>query len=262
VRRYLELLRVQLKASLLLTLQYRLDFFVQAVLALFWSATALVPLYVLFSIRSGVAGWSADEMLIVVGFFTLLKGALSAVIQPALTQAVEHIRKGTLDFLLLKPADAQFMISTSKFELAQLADVLAGAAIVAWAAARVPNAIGWRELTLAAALLLGALAILYGMWILVISLAFRFVKLDNMNYLFVSLFEAARWPSSVFRGALALFFTFVIPLALMTTYPALALLGRAGLRHVLTTVGVAAALLAISRYVWKRSIRSYTGAGG
>ena len=262
MRRYLELLRVQLKAALLLSMQYRLDFFIQVTLALFWSATALVPLYVLFSVRKGVAGWSADEMLIVVGFFTLLKGVLSAAIQPSLTHAVEHIRKGTLDFLLLKPADSQFMISTAKFELAQLADVFTGLAIVAWAAARLPGAIGAQQLLLAAAMLSCALAILYGMWILVVSLAFRFVKLDNMNYLFVSLFEAARWPSSVFRGALALLFTFVIPLALLTTYPALALLGRASARHIATTFTVAVAVLAVARFVWLRSIRNYTGAGG
>jgi len=64
----------------------------------------------------------------------------------------------------------------------------------------------------------------------------------------------------VFRGALALFFTFVIPLALMTTYPALALLDKATPHHVLTALCVAAALLTISRWVWRRSLRSYTGA--
>jgi len=101
---------------------------------------------------------------------------------------------------------------------------------------------------------------LYALWILVVSLAFRVIKVDNLSYLFVSLFEAARWPASVFRGALSLFFTFVIPLALMTTYPALALLGRAELKHFATAATVAAALLALSRYVWQRSIRSYTSA--
>lgn len=78
--------------------------------------------------------------------------------------------------------------------------------------------------------------------------------------LLVSLFEAARWPSSVFRGALAIVFTFVIPLALLTTYPALALLGKAGMRHLATAVCVALALFGISRWVWKRAIRSYAGA--
>jgi ABC-2 type transport system permease protein len=260
VRRYLRLLSIQLKAAMLLSLQYRLDFAIQGVTALFWSATALVPLYVLFEMRDGVAGWRAQEMLVVVGFFTLLKGVLASVIQPSLGQAVEHIRKGTLDFLLLKPADAQFMLSTSKLELAHLVDVLGGIAIISWTLVSLGRAPGVVGVALALVFLICALAILYAMWILVVSLAFRVVKIDNMNYLFVSLFEAARWPSSVFRGALALIFTFVIPLALMTTYPALALLGRANGRHLATAAGVALMLLVVSRLVWQRSIRSYTGA--
>jgi ABC-2 type transport system permease protein len=260
VRRYLGLLRIQAKAALLLALQYRLDFFMEVLMALLWSGTALVPLYVLFSMRDGVRGWTAEEMLVVVGFFTLLKGVLASVIQPSLSQAVEHIRKGTLDFLLLKPADAQFLLSTSKLELAHLADVLAGVAIIGWALAHLPGRVSLFGFVLAALLLACALAILYAIWILVVSLAFRVVKIDNMNHLIVSLFEAARWPSSIFRGALALVFTFVIPLALLTTYPALALLGKADLSHLATAIGVAALLLAVSRIVWIRSIRSYAGA--
>ncbi|HET6333845.1 MAG TPA: ABC-2 family transporter protein [Polyangiales bacterium] len=260
MRRYLGLLRVQLKAALLLALQYRLEFFMEVFMALLWSGTALVPLYVLFSMRDGVRGWTAEEMLVVVGFFTMLKGVLASVIQPSLSQAVEHIRKGTLDFLLLKPADAQFLLSTSKLELAHLADVLAGVAIIAWALAHLPGRVSLFGFVLASLLLACALAILYAIWILVVSLAFRVVKIDNMNYLIVSLFEAARWPSSIFRGALALVFTFVIPLALLTTYPALALLGKADLSHLATAVGVALFLLAVSRVVWTRSIRAYAGA--
>jgi ABC-2 type transport system permease protein len=258
--RYLRLLRVQVKAAVLLALQYRADFFMEVVMALLWSGTALVPLYVLFSIRDGVRGWSAEEMLVVVGFFTILKGVLASVIQPSLSQAVEHIRKGTLDFLLLKPADAQFLLSTSKLELANLADVFTGFAIIGWALAHLPRRASLFDFAFAAVLLACALAILYAMWILVVSLAFRVVKIDNMNHLIVSLFEAARWPSSIFRGALALVFTFVIPLALLTTYPALALLGKAGVSHLATAVGVAIALIGVSRVVWTRAIRSYAGA--
>ncbi len=56
------------------------------------------------------------------------------------------------------------------------------------------------------------------------------VKVDNLSYLFVSIFDAARWPADVFRGALRAVFTFVVPLALMTTFPARAA-WRAGLRR-------------------------------
>jgi ABC-2 type transport system permease protein len=261
MRRYAKLLLVQLRAAVLLQLQYRLDFFLEIVLSLFWIAAALAPLYVLFSMRDSVNGWNAYEMLVVVGFFSMHKGVLASVIQPSLNQAVEHIRKGTLDFLLLKPADAQFMLSTAKLELAHLTDLLAGILMIAWALSRMPEVTpSVLDLLFAGLLFVCGLSILYALQILVISFAFRVVKIDNLSYLFVSLFEAARWPASVFRGALSLFFTFVIPLALMTTYPALAVLGRAAFQHFAIAGAVATALLLLSRYVWQRSIRMYTGA--
>ena len=44
-----------------------------------------------------------------------MQGILEGAINPSLTSVVEHIRKGTLDFVLLKPADAQFLVSTARF---------------------------------------------------------------------------------------------------------------------------------------------------
>jgi ABC-2 type transport system permease protein len=260
--RYLRLFQIQLKAAALLSLQYRVDFFIQAFMALFWSGIALAPLFVLFSMREGVAGWSAYEALIVVGFFMALKGVLVGVIQPSLGNVVEHIRKGTLDFLLLKPVDAQFLLSTSKLELARVTDVAAGLGLSAWALGKAGSHPTWSDVLMAGLILICALSILYSMWIMVVSLAFHVVKIDNLSYLIISTFDAARWPSSVFRGALAFFFTFIVPLSLMTTYPALALLGRIGPTQVLTVLGVAAAFLVTSRLIWLRSVRAYTGAGG
>lgn len=262
MKRYFELFSIQLKAAALLSLQYRVDFLIQAVMAIFWSATALIPLLVLFSMRPGVAGWSANEAMIVVGFFMALKGVLVGVIQPSLGNVVEHIRKGTLDFLLLKPADAQFLLSTSKLDLPRVADVIAGLALVVYSLSRAGVTPSASAMVLAILTLVCALAILYSMWIMVVSLAFHVVKIDNLSYLIVSTFDAARWPSSVFRGGLAFVFTFVVPLALMTTYPALALLDRLSYAQIGTTVGVASMFLVVSRRVWLRSIRSHTGAGG
>ncbi len=260
--RYLQLFSIQLKAAALLSLQYRVDFLIQGVMALFWSATALVPLVVLFSIRKGVAGWGQYEAMVVVGFFLALKGVLVGVIQPSLGNVVEHIRKGTLDFLLLKPADAQFLLSTSKLDLPRVLDVVAGLGLVVFSLMRAHVVPSVAEVALALFTLGCALAILYALWIMVVSLAFHVVKIDNLSYLIVSTFDAARWPSSVFRGGLAFVFTFVVPLTLMTTYPALALLGRMTYSQTATTLAVAVTFLVVSRLVWLRSIRSYTGAGG
>src|SRR5512141_426689 len=242
-------------------MQYRLDFLVQGGLALFWTSWSLVPILVVFGNRKGIAGWSFEEALVVIGWFMVMKGILEGAVNPSLASVVEHIRKGTLDFVLLKPADAQFLVSTQKFQPWRVVDAIAGVVVFVVAFRRLAR---WPEPAhvLAALLLLGCAAlILYSLWILVISAAFFVVKVDNLSYLFVSIFDAARWPADVFRGALRVVFTFVIPLAVMTTFPARALLGKDfGLPQAAAALAGALAFAGFSRFVWLRSIGRYTSA--
>ena len=86
------------------------------------------------------------------------------------------------------------------------------------------------------------------------------MRLDNLIYLFNSVFDAARWPASVFRGVWRVLFTFVVPLALMTTYPALALLGRLDAATAARALGGALAFVLLARAVWRRSIGHYRSA--
>lgn len=262
MRRHLRILGVQLRRSLLVAMQYRLNFLFEGLMACFWTVTAIVPLFVLFQDRKTIAGWAWNESLLVVACFTLLKGLLSGAIQPSLQAVVEAVRRGTLDFLLLKPADAQFLVSTANFELWRGSDALAGIAVLGYALMQFATFPPISGFLIAGLLLLGAVVILYSLWILVVALAFRFVKVDNLSFLFLSLYDAARWPSNVFRGVFSWLFTFVIPLALMTTYPALALLGRLTLRDLATALLVALVFAAVSRVAWQRSIKHYTSAGG
>jgi ABC-2 type transport system permease protein len=242
-------------------MQYRLDFLVQGGLALFWAGWGLVPLLVVFGGREGVAGWSFEEALVVIGWFMVMKGVLEGAVNPSLAAVVEHIRKGTLDFVLLKPADAQFLVSTQKFAPWRVMDALGGLVVFGVAFHRLGRWPGSRDVLAAALLFACAALILYSLWILVVSAAFFVVKIDNLSYLFVSIFDAARWPADVFRGLLRAVFTFVVPLAIMTTFPARALLGKDfGPLDAAFALGGAVAFAAFARVIWLRSIGRYTSA--
>jgi len=259
--RYFRLFAVQLRASTAIAMQYRVDFLVQGAMSGFWVAMALIPLRVVFSgSRQTVAGWSFPEAMVVLGWFTLLRAVLEGAINPSLLAVVDHIRKGTLDFVLLKPADAQFLVSTARFEPWRVADLLAAVAIFAWAfvaLGRAPNPLH----VIGALLMLGvAVLVLYSLWILVISAAFYVVRIDNLSHLFTSIYDAARWPVSVFSGMFRFVFTFVIPLAVMTTYPAMALLGTLELPTALASGLGALAFAAAARSVWRLSLAHYTSA--
>ena len=260
MRRALAIVRAQLRASLALALQYRLEFLVEGALAILWIAVTLVPVLVVFGTRDAVEGWTFPEMLLVLGWFVALKGVLEGAVSPSLTAVIEHVRKGTLDFVLLKPADAQLLVSVAKLEPWRIVDLVGAGLIFAYAFGKLGRAPTAGEVLAAGAMLLGALLVLYSIAILVVSIAFFAVRVDNLLYLFQSVFDVARWPSTIFRGFLAVLFTYVLPLALMTTYPALALLGRLRVGTALGALAGTIAFAAFARAVWSVSIRKYTSA--
>jgi ABC-2 type transport system permease protein len=259
-RRYTRLFRTQLSISTLTAMQYRADFVVRGLIAILWMGVTLVPVLVIFGVRQTVAGWSFPESLLVVGWFTLLHAVLEGAVSPSLTAVVEHVRNGTLDFVLLKPADAQFLVSTAKIEPFHVVDVIGALIMFSYGFGKLghwPNAL---EVAAGLAFLILAVVILYSFWILVVSASFWVVKVDNLSYLFGSLFDAARWPITVFRGALRIVFTFVFPIALLTTYPAMALLGKLDAKTALGALAGGLAFAAVARRVWRRALSFYTSA--
>jgi ABC-2 type transport system permease protein len=261
VRRYARLLRIQLGVSALTAMQYRADFIVRGLLAILWMAVTLIPLLVVFGVRQSVAGWTFPEALVVVGWFTMLRAVLEGAVSPSLTAVVEHVRRGTLDFVLLKPADAQFLVSTAKFEPWHATDIVAALALFAYAFAKLGRWPAPLHVAVGLAFLALAILILYSMWILIVSASFWVVKVDNLSYFFSSLFDVARWPVDIFKAAfLRVLFTVVFPIALMTTYPARALLGTLDARTALTALVGGVAFAAAARWVWGRALAAYTSA--
>lgn len=259
-RRYLRLLRTQFLMSASTAAQYRADFLLRGAMSLFWLLVTLTPLLVVFSKRQSVAGWTFPESLVVLGWFSLLKAVLEGAVSPSLLAVVEGVRTGSLDFVLLKPADAQFLVSTAKFEPWRVVDLAGALLLLAYAFNRLGRWPQPGHLLVAGALLAMAVLLLYSIWILVVSASFWVVRVDNLSYLFNSIFDAARWPVTVFRGVLRFVFTVVFPLALMTTYPAMALLGKLRAPTAAAALAGGLAFAGVARLIWTRAIRSYTSA--
>ena len=260
IANYRRVLAIQLRTSMALALQYRLDFVTDGFVEVFWTVTAIVPLFVVFGGRAEVAGWSLGEALMVTGFFTLLQGILEGAINPSMMLVVDQIRKGTFDFVLLKPMDTQFLVSTARVLPWRALNLVTAVVLFGYGFHLLGRSPSIVDVTASLGVLAAAVAILYSLWMVSVSLAFYVVKVDNLTFLFGAIFDAARWPATIFRGFLHLLFTFVIPLAVMTTFPAEALLGRITGLQLLGALGGAAMSLGVSRFVWRRALGRYTSA--
>ncbi|WP_299957358.1 ABC transporter permease [uncultured Modestobacter sp.] len=222
--------------------------------------TSLAVLALVFSHTDSLGGWSGDELLVVMGVHVLMGGVIRSVIQPNMQQLMDDVRQGTLDFVLTKPADGQLLVSARRFEVWQVVDVLVGAALVVVAVVRLDRPVG--PLAVAGflvALLLGVVVI-YSFWLLLTVLAFWIVRVDALVELFDGMYQAGRWPVSVYPGWLRFGFTFLVPLAFAITVPAEALTGRASGWLLLGAAAFTAALFAVTRFAWRVGLRHYSGA--
>jgi ABC-2 type transport system permease protein len=180
---------------------------------------------------------------------------------------VGHVQNGTLDFVLLKPIDSQFWLSARQVSPWGLPGVLAGLVLIGVGLANATPPIGWRDpiallqpLGLGFTLLLCAAAILYSLWFLMAGLSIWFVKVWNATEVLRTTLVAGRYPVSAYPPALRLLFTFVLPVAFLTTVPAEALLGRASTGWVAGSLLAAVLSLIFSRVFWRRALRHYTSA--
>src|SRR5690606_9963877 len=135
-----------------------------------------------------VNGWDAPSALVVVGYFITLHALLDGIINPSLTELVEQIRTGAFDFVLLKPVDAQAVVSTSRCEPWKVFDLCGGLAVIAWAFVLRGSPPSWLDLVLGLVYLAAGALAMYSLWIACAAASFWVVRLDNLMYLLAAIF--------------------------------------------------------------------------
>jgi ABC-2 type transport system permease protein len=260
LNRYLTLFRVQLRTSVVQAMAYRANFFIEGFMSIVWIGIVLLPLLVLFDQRETVAGWDRPSALIVMAYFMAVKAVMEGWVSPSLVGLVEKIRTGAFDYVLLKPVDAQFMVSSSKYEPWNVFDLLGAIGLAIYAFVERGHGPSAGEIGLGLLLFVAGVLAMYSLWVVCAAASFWVVRLDNLVYLLNAVFDTARWPIHVLRGAWRFVFTFVIPVAVMTTFPAMALLGTLDTDTALAVIAGAACMLLVSRLVWVAAIRNYTSA--
>jgi ABC-2 type transport system permease protein len=256
----LRLFAVFARLGLLQDFAYRGNFGAQLLQSALELGTALGTLAIVFAQTPELAGWRPAELVAVLGVYCIMGSALEIVISPSLSRFIEQVRDGTLDYTLTKPVDSQLLVSISDVRPLQAVDLGFGAALIALAVSALPGQLGARELA-AFALALGAAgAIVYSVWLMLATLAFWFIRIENILMIFWNVYSAGRWPVSIYPGWLRWLLTAVVPVAFAVTVPAQALIGRLSGPVLLGALGLAGLLLLLSRAFWRAGLRHYAGA--
>jgi ABC-2 type transport system permease protein len=247
-------------------MQYRTSFLLMTLVSFVVTGSDLLAILILFSYFGELAGWGAGEVALLYGLAMVAFG-LSEMVAAGFDAFPEAIRQGEFDRVLLRPAGTFVQVLAADFQLRRLGRVAQGGAALALAMAWTP--LVWTPLKLLYLLLvlLSGVVMFGALLVLGAVLCFWTVQsIEIVNTVTHGGTEMASYPLPIYHELLQRFFTFVIPLALISYFPALYLLDRPELRNFPAWLPgmtpVAAAMLALLAWLaWQVGVRHYRSTG-
>jgi len=258
MKKYYKIISLFWQSAIAAELEYRLNFVVASVTSFVNLSGSIFSLFLFYRTGYTFEGWSWEESLIVLAMFTLLQGFSAIFLIPNLNKIVTHVQQGTLDFILLKPINSQLWLSTRMVSPWGFPDLFFGLIIIIYAGQKLHLNLIQYLLTILP-LSLGMIT-LYSIWFMLGATSIWFVKIYNVTEVLRGLLEAGRFPMVAYPAAYRFFFTFIIPVAFLTTIPAETMLGKVQFIWLLLAAILAGGLLVFSRFFWRFALKFYTSA--
>jgi ABC-2 type transport system permease protein len=259
VGRYWRVYRTFFLSSLARELEFRANFIAKLAQNVLWIFFFVAILLVIYGNTKTIAGWDRGDAFILAATVFLMN-AFSSALFFSLTEIPSQVRMGTLDFVVTKPIDSQFWVSTRRFNFDQVGVLVAGFAMIGMGVREAgvhPSPIAWVAY---AALTVCSLILFYAFNLALMTTGIWLVRVDNLWVLSESVMQVARYPIEIYNGALQKLLTFVLPLAILATIPARQLVrgfdGGALLLGALWALGS----LILTRLFWQYALRHYSSA--
>lgn len=126
---YFRVLATFARNSLVRDMAFRGNFLIETFTTIAWAAVNLAFYVLIFSFTSRIGeGWGKYQFFMFFGTGLLVNSLVMTLFMTNLDELSELIRTGALDFALLKPIDAQFLISLRRIDWSSLANFVVGLA--------------------------------------------------------------------------------------------------------------------------------------
>jgi len=254
--------------SLVRDMMFRANFIVECISAIVWSAVNFCFYLLVLNYATQIgSGWTRFPFFVFLATGMIVNSLLQTFFLANAERFSELIRKGDLDFILLKPIDTQFAISFERIKWSGLATFVVGMTLLAYSLVNLDYTPGpWQVVLYVVYVLCGA-AILYS---LIISLAAASVWMGRNQSLYdfwfyITIFS--RYPMEIYEGRLGtplrVGFSFVIPILLTINIPARFMAkplqeGEGALAAY--TLGAAILCVLLSRSIFGAALRGYRSA--
>ncbi len=241
---------------------YPINFFILLGAAFVQISLNLIFVKVIFGFVDNVAGWEYYPALLVVGTFLIIEGLLWTLFGN-LSEIPNFVKSGSLDFVLVKPIDAQFLVSVWRGDIEDLTRIITGGGVLFYALFHL--GLSGQEailnLFLYGGVLLNALVIAYSFDLIIKSLIFWVTEGKSLFRISGSLLRLSQYPSDIFyQKLIRLFVSSIVPLFFIATVPAKILADGFDKYWLAGSLGMAVLFFSLARWFWLWALRHYSSA--
>jgi ABC-2 type transport system permease protein len=259
---YRRLIGARIRAQM----QYRASFCLMTLVSLVVTGSDLLAILILFSYFGELAGWRAGEVAFLYGL-AMISFGLSEMLAAGFDLFPQAIQQGEFDRVLLRPVSTFVQVLAADFQLRRLGRVAQGSLALILAMSWIP--ITWTPLKLLYLVLVLSSGVVMFSSLLVLGAVLCFWTVQSVEIVNTVTYggtEMASYPLPIYHELLQRFFTFVVPLAFISYFPALYLLDRPEARHLPgwlpgATPMAAAVLALVACYAWRVGVRHYQSTG-
>ena len=239
---------------------YPLQFFLLFVASLFGGLLGPLFGFVVYGISSGFPGWTLNQYLLLFGSFTLVRGFSDLFFTALFFRVGKQINRGLFDKNLLRPIKTLPFLVMQGFDFDGISTFLLGFAIVGYALHGMTfTLVGLVQF---AYLIVLGICFMLSITMILIGLSLVFVEVDALRNFFFMFLNFARYPISVFGKSASFVLSYLIPIGLVSFYPAKALgHGLSGLNTLLLSLAIFVFMF-VAKLVFNYGISKYQSAGG
>jgi ABC-2 type transport system permease protein len=258
--RYLRLWARFVAFSFSRALTFRLDFFFRVGMDALWYAQYFVYFAILNAATPTLGGWTAGEVRLFAGSLFVYDALQMTLIANNMWMFPQLVNRGDLDYHLVRPVSALFVVSLRDFAANSFLNLLMAIGIFAWILSGYEGPMDAPRLLLFAALVPVGVFLHWAVQMLFLMPVFWTHSAHGLRDLHWSLDSWNARPVGIYRGWLRRALLTLLPLGVIVSYPARILIEGPSLEVPLHMLAVAAAFYGIVRLVWSRGLAAYSSA--
>lgn len=240
---------------------YRTNFLMFLVFDILGTMTVVIFFKIIFNENKFIAGWDFESTLILIGTVGLIRELSFLTFREGFGMLGHLIPKGRFDLILTKPFSSQLLVAFEDITIVEgFGEGLLGLGLIIYGIINSHAAITAFNVLLFLLFMVCSYILYYSFTLIINSGAFWVNRTQGFHSLVSNFLDMALYPRDILRGLGKTFFTFLIPVSIVATVPAQALMGNLRIELAATLFLVTAVFFVLANFVWRRGIRRYESA--